>query len=118
MTPTLVIDPARPSEWHDALRLAFQHLSSKDQAARAAAALEVLAKKEIDPDGVFVARSGQHLVGALICTTTPGAGSLVWPPQVARWTNHQEEIEDRLVTHATAWLRQRGAKLAQTMLPS
>ena len=116
MNPHLTIEPAHPKEWVEALRLAFQHLPSQYQQARVTTALELVRTKEIDPAGVLVARAGGRLLGSLICMTIPGASALLWPPQVERDAEDHIVIEDRLVQHAVAWLRRRGAKLGQTML--
>jgi mycothiol synthase len=54
------------------------------------------------------------LRGAILCLPVPGRSALVWPPGV-----HGEQavaIEDALMRHATAWLRQCGVKLVQTLL--
>jgi GNAT superfamily N-acetyltransferase len=56
------------------------------------------------------------MVGSLICMTTPGAGSLVWPPQLVTDWPKPTAIEDALVQYGCAWLRKQGAKLAQTLL--
>jgi ribosomal protein S18 acetylase RimI-like enzyme len=113
MNEAIAIEPARPSEQAEAFRLAFQHVGAKEQANRVSKALELLQKKELDPDGIVVARSAAGLVGAVICMPTPGAGGLIWPPQVRAGGSG---LEDQLVQHACAWLRARGAKLAQAML--
>jgi ribosomal protein S18 acetylase RimI-like enzyme len=116
MNQAVAIEPARPSEHAAALRLAFQHVGAKEQAERTAKALELLQKKELDPEGILVARTAGQLAGALICMPTPGAGGLMWPPQVAAGISGGSALEDQLVRHASAWLRGRGAKLAQAML--
>jgi ribosomal protein S18 acetylase RimI-like enzyme len=113
MNELIAIEPARPSEQAEAFRLAFQHVGAKEQANRVNKALELLQKKELDPEGIVVARSAAGLVGAVICMPTPGAGGLIWPPQV---TAGGSGLEDQLVQYASAWLRRRGAKLAQAML--
>jgi ribosomal protein S18 acetylase RimI-like enzyme len=51
----------------------------------------------------------------MVCLPVAGATALVWPPQAAT-SSAQWEIEDGLLTYAIAWLRQRGAKLGQTLL--
>jgi ribosomal protein S18 acetylase RimI-like enzyme len=70
---------------------------------------------ELDPAGVIVVAASETLLGAMVCLPVAGATALVWPPQVVT-SGAQREIEDRLMTHAIAWLRQRGAKLGQTLL--
>lgn len=116
MKPHVLIEPARPAERTEAFRFAFQHLDPAEQLPRIATALELVEKNEFDPAGVLVARRGGQLVGAVICMTTPGAGGLIWPPQVAPAAADRAAIEDELTRFALLWLRQRGAKLAQCLL--
>src|SRR5436190_7065333 len=115
MTSSLSIGTARPDEWEAALRLIFQHLGANEREIRAANALTLLRDGELDPDAVAVARQGGHIQAAMICLLVPGASALVWPPQ-ARGQPDQQMIEDRLIGHVSHWLRERGAKLGQTLL--
>src|SRR5262245_47132299 len=105
MSSALTIEPALPSEHVESFRLAFQHLPAKEQVPRIQSAMELIQKKELDPAGIFVARKNTTLVGSLICMTTPGAGALVWPPQALDGARNNGEVEDRLVQHASDWLR-------------
>src|SRR5262245_13422649 len=116
MSETFAIEPARPAEHAEAFRLAFQHLGAKEQSARVAKALELVKKQEIAPEGILVARTAAGLAGAMICMATPGAGGLLWPPQVAAGVAHVRDIEDQLVRRGSDWLRRGGAKVAQAML--
>jgi mycothiol synthase len=109
------VGPADPGQRAAALRLVFQHLSGRERETRVANALGLLERRELDPAGVLAASAGSTLLGAMICMTAPGASGLVWPPQVIA-SARSEETEDRLVEAASAWLRQRGAKLAQALL--
>ncbi len=115
MSRTLTIAPARPEERAAAFRLIFQHLSAEDRQTRVANALNLVRRGELEPDGILVARSQDCVMGALVCLPVPGASALFWPPQT-RTGRRQQAIEDRLVSHAAAWLRGRGAKLAQALL--
>jgi ribosomal protein S18 acetylase RimI-like enzyme len=115
MHPAPVIEPARSPELVPAFRLIFRHLSAKDLETRVANVLRLIHQKELDPSGLLVARGPDGLLGAVICQTVPGASGLIWPPQ-AVGTTQAAEIEDLLIQHAGAWLRQCGAKLAQTLL--
>ena len=116
MKDVLAIEPARSSEYADAFRLVFQHVGGNEQAGRVAKALELVRKKELDPEGIVVARTAGNLIGAVISMPTPGAGGLIWPPQVVPEGPGAPDIEDQLVRHASAWLRRGGAKVAQAML--
>ncbi len=105
---------ARTEDWAAAFRLIFQHLPPAERERRCANALHLLQRCELDPHGLFVLRGASELRGALVCQTIPGGGALFWPPGIAGAPRMAEE--DALMAHAIAWLRQRGAKLAQTLL--
>jgi len=106
---------ADPGQRAAALRLVFQHLPARERETRVANALGLLDRHELDPAGVLAASAGGELLGAMICMTAPGASGLVWPPQVVESAGRRA-IEDQLVQAASAWLRLRGAKLAQALL--
>jgi hypothetical protein len=76
-----------------------------------AVGLDLIARGDLDPAGVLVARAGGAVVGAMVAAPVPGAGAAVWPPAA-----DDPAVADALVRHATAWLRGRGAKLAQALL--
>jgi ribosomal protein S18 acetylase RimI-like enzyme len=112
---SLTIEPARSDLHADDFRLAFRHLAKADQDTRVSLALEMIQKGELDPAGLWIAREDEVLLGALLCQPMAGAAGLVWPPQIL--DAERRIIEDLLVQHACAWLRQRGARLAQALLP-
>lgn len=112
------IAPAARDEQTETLHLVFRHLSAKERPTRVANALALLQNGELDPAGLLAARGPRGLVGALVCMTAPGASSLLWPPQVVPGSPDAADIEDALVRQASDWLRQRGARLAQTLLPA
>src|SRR5206468_3911308 len=99
-----------------ALALAFWHLAPAERRERVTAGLDMIARGELDPDGLIVAQTGRRLVAAMIAAPVPGAGAAVWPPQVEPDTPGADALADRLVAHAADWLRQRGVKLAQALL--
>jgi ribosomal protein S18 acetylase RimI-like enzyme len=70
----------------------------------------------LEREGVVVVRGPGGLLGALVCLPLRGASGLLWPPQV-REGPWQRAVEDQLVQFAAGWLHQRGAKLAQALLP-
>jgi mycothiol synthase len=115
MHEPLTIEPAHPGELEAAFRLLFQYLPAEERDRRAANAGRLVRQGELDPAGVLVARGERGLVGAMACTTVPGAGGLVWPPQALAGLD-QARVEDELVRHAEDSLRRRGAKLAQSLL--
>jgi mycothiol synthase len=115
MHEPLTVEPARPGELEAAFRLLFQYLPGEERDRRAANAQHLVRQGELDPAGVLVARGRGALLGAMASTTVPGAGGLVWPPQALAGLD-QASVEDELVRHAEAFLRRRGAKLAQSLL--
>jgi ribosomal protein S18 acetylase RimI-like enzyme len=117
MDRPVAVGPARPDELAGALHAIFRHVPEEDRDQRVAHVLDLISLGEVDPAGVLVARGRQGLCGAMICQPLAGAGGLVWPPQSLPGKDGRE-IEDRLVHSAAAWLRSRGAKLAQALLPS
>ena len=96
-------------------QLLFGHCAPEAQQRRVARALSLAEAGELDPAGVFALREGGAVVGGAFATVLPGASGLLWPPQAA---GGPERIgrEDRLVRHAIAWLRQRGARVLQCLL--
>ena len=111
MTP----EPARPDELPLAFRLLFQHSAPPEREARAANALDLVRRGELDPQGLFVTRDRDRLLGAILCLPVPGAGALLWPPQCVV-TVGRDALEDGLLRHASAWLRGQGVRVAQALL--
>jgi ribosomal protein S18 acetylase RimI-like enzyme len=116
MSDPFVIESALPTQRADAFRLIFQHLPHDEREARVTNAEQLIQRGELDGGGLFVARGAEGLLGALVCTPAPGAGALIWPPQIGG-RRAVPELEDALVRRACAWLRSRGVKLAQALLP-
>jgi ribosomal protein S18 acetylase RimI-like enzyme len=109
-------EPARPEEWPDAFRLVFRHVAGNEQQRCVSNALMLLERAELTSEGIFVLRELGRVVGALACLPLPGATALVWPPGCTDGPD-QAAHEDRLLGHAAQWLRSRGAKLAQALVP-
>jgi ribosomal protein S18 acetylase RimI-like enzyme len=78
-------------------------------------ALRLVSEGELSAEGVRVVPGADGLLAALVCVALPGASGLVWPPQSAS-NSGREIVEDVLLHDALRWLRDRGAKLAQTLL--
>jgi ribosomal protein S18 acetylase RimI-like enzyme len=116
MCVAFAVESARMEELTPAFRLMFHQLPATDREARVVHALFLVERGELLREGVLVARSGRRLLGALVCVPLPGASGLVWPPQTADGKAAQA-IEDALTQSACAWLRRRGTKLAQVLLP-
>jgi ribosomal protein S18 acetylase RimI-like enzyme len=70
---------------------------------------------ELDEAGVLVVPGHGTLLGAMVCLPVAGASALIWPPQATE-DGVRHEVEDRLLIFAITWLRERGAKLGQTLL--
>jgi mycothiol synthase len=116
MLETVVIEPAHPSEWPAALEVVFRPIINKEERElRVNNAVQLIHRGELDAAGILVARSGEQVLGAMVCLPIPGASGLLWPPQAIS-SAQQMEIEDRLLQFAISWLRQRGTKLAQALL--
>jgi mycothiol synthase len=110
----LAVESALPDELGPALQLLFQRYPPEGREGRVRRALALVESSEIPREGVLVARARGALLGAMVCVPLPGAGGLVWPPQAVG--DAPAEIEDRLVRAAVAWMRGRGAKLAEALL--
>jgi len=111
------ITAARPDEWSAAFELALAQVPETERPGRVLNALALLSAGEIDPQGIFVARTPTGLAGVQVCLPLAGKSGLFWLPQVvAAW--RESDLGERLVCAAVAWVRQRGAKLAQAILPA
>jgi ribosomal protein S18 acetylase RimI-like enzyme len=111
MTP----EAARRDEIADAFRLLFPQFTPEERERRVAHALGLVERGDLDPHGVLVLREVGGLLGAIVCVPTPGAGALMWPPSCLPGPDRAGH-EDALVRHGCAWLRVRGARLAQALL--
>jgi ribosomal protein S18 acetylase RimI-like enzyme len=108
---------ARTEDLAAAFRLIFQDLPFQDRDNRVANALHLIQRGELDPNGVFVLAGATGLLGALVSAPVPGGAALIWPPGCVGGERRIER-EDRLLQHASAWLRGRGVKLVQALLSS
>lgn len=106
-----VADAARPEEQEAAVRLLLRHVPEDLLPRRLAASLRMLETGEMDPLGLRVLRQGTDLLGATAGTVVPGGSGIVWPAQ-----GSDAAAEDRLMLDLLAWLRGRGACLAQALL--
>jgi mycothiol synthase len=105
---------ARLEDWGSAFRLLFLYLPDQERESRCANALHLLQRGELDPRGIFVVRGPTELLGAIVCLPVPGRSALLWPPGVS--AEPREPLEDALMRHAAAWLRQCQVQLVQTLL--
>jgi mycothiol synthase len=113
--PAPVPEPARPEEWAEVFRLLFAGRDPRDRDDLVANALALLRRGEIDPDGLLVVRGSRGLIGAVACQPVPGRSGILFPPHTSP-DQPAEALEDALLGRAIAWLRERGARLAQVML--
>jgi ribosomal protein S18 acetylase RimI-like enzyme len=116
MDSTPDIRPARLEEREAALRLIFQPILAAERETRVANALHLLEAGQLHAEGLLVAADSDGIRGAMVCLPVAGASGLVWPPQVVPGP-HGDQIEDALVRSSAAWLRERGARLGQCLLP-
>jgi GNAT superfamily N-acetyltransferase len=115
MSYPLEVRTALEVEWPAALALIFQNSQGQDRDLRVRNALRLLELGELDPQGLFVLVDGDSLLGSMVCAPVPGASGLVWPPLVSDGPGRIVR-EDALAQHSCAWLKARGAKLAQALL--
>src|SRR5260370_26912484 len=115
MPAPFTIAVARSEELPAAFRLLFQTAVDDDRERRLANALRMIGEGELEREGVLVARDWSGLVGAMVCLPVPGASGLVWPPQVMPGME-PKFVEDKLLSRASSWLRERGARLGQSLL--
>jgi ribosomal protein S18 acetylase RimI-like enzyme len=106
---------ARSDELSAAFELLFQQHPMPDRRERVGNALKMVGQGELIAEGVWVARRGPRLIGALVCAPLAGASALLWPPQVVADVEPTEP-QDALMQRASEWLRGRGTKLAQALL--
>jgi ribosomal protein S18 acetylase RimI-like enzyme len=102
---SVTFHPAAPDEFLPALQLLFGAAAGADRAEQYRS---VLAPDNRSPEGLFVAREGNRLVGAMLAQKLSGALGITWPPHAPT-----PEIEDTLITMATNWLWTSGVKVCQ-----
>jgi ribosomal protein S18 acetylase RimI-like enzyme len=111
----MMVHSASPEERESALRLIFAYLAAEEREKRVTNALHLIELGQLRPDGLLIVRGPDGVRGAMVCLPVPGASGLVWPPRSVL-SFEQREIEDALVQNGRAWLRERGAKLGQSLL--
>jgi mycothiol synthase len=104
-----VIRPAASHERATALRLLLGHLDPAERDARVFGILDLMISGELDPEGLLVVPG---LRGATLASPVPGGGGLLWPPVCA-----SEADATLLIDAACAWLRTKGARLVQALVP-
>jgi hypothetical protein len=113
----LSVFPATQAEYAAVLEILFQRSPAEDRKATIKRAQRLLSSGELDPRGLLVARLNGQMIGTMLAMATPGAVGLVWPPQVRRGAD-RTCVEDALIAATGDWLRRRGVKLAQALVPA
>jgi ribosomal protein S18 acetylase RimI-like enzyme len=107
------VSAARIEELDAACQILVSHLPPVDRDRVAGRYRELFASGELDPAGLFLARSPRGaLRGAILVQVMTGALGLAWPP-VAERGRPREATEDALVAAAREWLRSQGVQICQ-----
>ncbi|MGL4553097.1 MAG: GNAT family N-acetyltransferase [Gemmataceae bacterium] len=104
-----MIRPAASHERATALRLLLGHLDPADRDARVFGLLDLMIAGELDPAGLLVTPG---LRGATFASPVAGAGGVLWPPVCPTGADATALIEA-----GCAWLRERGSRLVQALMP-
>lgn len=119
MNPTagnLVVEVAAAERQAEALRLVFHHLGEADLAAVVGGLLEGAKHDPLPLSGLYLARRGDTLVGAVWAQSQPGATAVVWPPHLI--PGEPDSTATVLLDVAMNLMRQRRVSLAQSLLLS
>jgi ribosomal protein S18 acetylase RimI-like enzyme len=107
--PRVAIAPVPPAEHRAACRALFAHRTGPHAAGLAARCHDLLAAGELDPAGLFAARTPNgEIVAAALVQPIPGGLGLAWPVRAA-----SADVEDALMAAASGWLRSRGVRVCQ-----
>jgi GNAT superfamily N-acetyltransferase len=105
----MTISPAHPDE----LPAAFTLLYGPEPAdTHLAHAFQLVARGELNPSDLLVARTKDAITGAVFCQRLPGAIAVIWPP---RAVGDDAAVEDALTVAALDHVA--GVNLVQTFLP-
>ena len=102
----MTITPVVPAELADAFALLYGPDGDPGHAFR------MVARGELNPADLLVARRDGELVGAVFASRLPGGVAVIWPPQAV---GHDAVIEDELTAAALEHVV--GVKAVQTFLP-
>ena len=113
-----IVAEALPEEREAVLSLLLRTIPPDERAGRVAQLLEQMACGRIAPLTLLVARTlDGTIIGSAVARPLPGAGAVVWPPQVVG-ADDLATVEDALLNALADGLRRGGTKLAQAFLPS
>jgi ribosomal protein S18 acetylase RimI-like enzyme len=94
--------------------LLFCDLPPEERERRVNGALGLIRSGELDANGIIIERTAGQLAGVLVCLPVAGASALFWPPRSTAVAGAAGE--DRLLARGLQWVRNHGAKLAQSLL--
>lgn len=104
-----------PEGWPEALAVLYRRVPASIRSRLVEDAIAEQARGEVDLSGLWVARRGRRMIGALLTQPLAGRAAAVWPPEVdAAWG--RAGIAAGLVRQALGHLRARGCLLAQALL--
>ncbi|HJT34635.1 MAG TPA: GNAT family N-acetyltransferase [Pirellulales bacterium] len=110
----VILGPAPPECLRAALDLVLRPLPPDDRPRVIDQTLRAAADGRRSLDGLFAARRGRRVVGAVWAETQPGRTAGVWPPQVA--DAQALALESALLEHAANYLRDRHVVMAQALV--
>ncbi len=105
-----LIEQARPEHWAAALDLALA--PDDERPRRVLDLLALLARGDIDPRGLWIARDGNTVVGTQFCVALGGRSCQFWLPQAI-----SDDVAEALTRAGLAWCWDAGCALAQAILP-
>lgn len=109
-----VVCPASADQLQEAVRLVFSHLSPEDGADRIADLQSDLRSGRASPEGLYVARRGGRLVGAMFSQVQPGKTALLLPPRTVGGEPLSTRL--RLIAATCQWLARRRVQVAHALL--
>ena len=104
----MTVAPVAPAKLADALALLYGPGANEDLGH----AFRLVARGELNPADVLVARRDEELVGAVFASRVPGGLAVIWPP---RAVGDDATTKDALTTAALEHVS--GAKAVQAFLP-
>jgi ribosomal protein S18 acetylase RimI-like enzyme len=106
---------APPALRREALEMVLQDVPEGRRSEYIDRLLASAQARELDLDGLLVARQGDGLVGAIWGYLQPGHVASLWPPVVL--DSDGDAASDALLSHLATWLANGGTEIAQALLP-